>query len=160
MKKATNLPAEGHLAGVTRRQFLQRSAALSVSASALGGLLLPRWASAQTEVTPQRGGHLVLAIDNASTSDRLDPAYYFEQYMYHVGRQLFNTLTELHDDGSLAPGLAESWETNDATHWVFTLRQGVTFHNGKTLTAEDVVYSLNHHRAEDSPSAVKGPFWV
>lgn len=87
MKKGTNVPAEGHLAGVTRRQFLQHSAALSVSASALGGLL-PRWASAQTDITPQRGGHLVLAIDNASSSDRLDPAYYFEQYMYHVGRQL------------------------------------------------------------------------
>lgn len=156
MKKGTNLPNAGRMAGVTRRQFLQHSAALSVSASALGGLLLPCWASAQTDATPQRGGHLILAIDNASSSDRLDPAYYFEQYMYHVGRQLFNTLTELHDDGTLAPGLAESWETTDATQWVFTLRQGVTFHNGKTLTADDVVYSLNHHRADDSPSAVKG----
>lgn len=144
------------LKGVTRRQFLQQTAALSVSASALGGLLLPGSVSADTALTPQRGGHLILAIDNASSSDRLDPAYYFEQYMYHIGRQLFNTLTELNDDGSLAPGLAESWDTTDATQWVFTLRQGVTFHNGKTLTADDVVYSLNHHRAEDSPSAVKG----
>ncbi|WP_445011836.1 ABC transporter substrate-binding protein [Vreelandella stevensii] len=143
-------------AGLTRRQFLQHTAALSVSASAVGGLVLPRWASAQEAAMPQRGGHLILAIDNASSSDRLDPAYYFEQYMYHIGRQLFNTLTELNDDGSLAPGLAESWDTQDAVQWVFQLRQGVTFHNGKTLTAADVVYSLNHHRAEDSPSAVKG----
>lgn len=142
--------------GLTRRQFLQRSAALSVSASAFGGLILPSLASADANLTPQRGGHLILGIDNASSSDRLDPAYYFEQYMYHIGRQLFNTLTELNDDGTLAPGLAEEWDTSDATNWVFKLREDVTFHNGKSLTADDVVYSLNHHRAEDSPSAVKG----
>ncbi len=54
------------------------------------------------------------------------------------------------------PELAESWEASaDVKTWVFKIRTGVEFHNGKTLTAEDVVYSLNLHRAEDSKSSVR-----
>jgi peptide/nickel transport system substrate-binding protein len=43
-------------------------------------------------------------------------------------------------------GLAESWDHRDATVWTFRLRSGVTFHDGKPLTAEDVVFSLARHR--------------
>ncbi|KAF1021996.1 MAG: Heme-binding protein A [Paracidovorax wautersii] len=99
----------------------------------------------------------MLGIDNASTSDRIDPAYYFEQYGYHIGRQLFNTLTELDDSGKLIGGLAESWTSGQQLReWRLRLRKGVVFHNGKALQAQDVVYSLNHHRQKDSPSAVRG----
>lgn len=145
------LSTEGH----RRRTFLKNAALLS--AGAAGGLILPASVLAEISTTPRRGGHLILGIDSASSSDRIDPAFYFEQYMYHVGRQLFNTLTELDDDGSLKPGLAISWEAREqAAQWIFQLRDGVIFHNGKTLDAADVVYSLNHHRSEDSPSAVRG----
>ncbi len=136
----------------SRRRFLQRAgaAAAAVSGSALLGPL------AFAAETPQRGGHLVLGLDTASSSDRLDPAFYFEEFMYNVGRQIFNTLTDLNDDGSLRPGLAESWDSRQAASvWVFKLRRGVPFHNGKTLTPEDVIYSLNHHRGKDSQSAAK-----
>ncbi len=71
--------------------------------------------------------------------------------------QLRNCLTEIAPDNSLIGELAESWEaSDDATEWTFKLRQGVEFHNGKTLDATDVVESLNHHRGEDSKSAAKG----
>jgi peptide/nickel transport system substrate-binding protein len=54
------------------------------------------------------------------------------------------------------PELAESWEASpDAKIWTFRLRKGVEFHNGKSLTAEDVLYSVNLHRGEKSKSAVK-----
>lgn len=47
--------------------------------------------------------------------------------------------------GTVGPALATSWETNsNATLWTFHLRQGVVFHNGKTFTADDVVYTLQH----------------
>jgi len=133
-----------------RRAFLGGAAMAGASA-----LLLPQGLRAQSSA-PQRGGHLVLGIDNASTSDRLDPAYYWEQFNYHCGTQLFDTLTDLDTDGSLMPALAEAWEPrNGGQQWVFTLRSGVTFHNGRSLVPEDVIYSLNHHRGETTESAGK-----
>ena len=132
-----------------RRLFLKASAAFAAST-----LLLPGMAHA---AAPKRGGHLVLGIDNASSSDRLDPAFYFEDYAYNVGLQLFDTLTDLNDDGSLRAGLAESWEpAKGGSEWIFRLRKGVQFHNGKELTPEDVIYSINHHRGDKSESAGKG----
>lgn len=54
---------------------------------------------------------------------------------------LFDGLTALDADGELVPGLATAWEAVEPTRWRFTLREGVTFHNGEEFTAEDVVYS-------------------
>src|SRR5690606_42026938 len=51
--------------------------------------------------------------------------------------------------------LATEWNSDDLTTWVLKLRQGVTFHNGKTLSPADVIYSLNHHRGEESKSAAR-----
>ncbi|MBL1376321.1 ABC transporter substrate-binding protein [Zobellella iuensis] len=156
MTKLSDIPSDLSVDGHSRRLFLQQTSA--VTAGVLAGMILPGSVLASlAPKTPQRGGHLILGIDNASSSDRIDPAFYFEQYMYHIGRQLFNTLTELDDDGSLKPGLAVEWTPRQqGAQWLFTLRDGVTFHNGKTLAAADVVYSLNHHRKEDSQSAVRG----
>lgn len=153
------MPGEKTISNIlqpTRRRFLQTAGALSATLSA-GGFLLPGSAAAQAE-TPVRGGHLVMGLDTASSSDRLDPAFYTEAYMYTVGFQLFNTVVELGPDGKLIGALAESWEpaTPDASKWVFKLKKGVQFHNGKELTAQDVVYSLNHHRGEKSNSGGKG----
>ena len=65
--------------------------------------------------------------------------------------------TEIRPDGGLGPELAESWEAApDAKVWTFKLRQGVEFHNGKTMEASDVIASLNHHRGEDTKSGAKG----
>lgn len=153
------MPGEKTISNIlqpTRRRFLQTAGALSATLSA-GGLLFPGSAAAQAE-TPVRGGHLVLGLDTASSSDRLDPAFYTEAYMYTVGFQLFNTVVELGPDGKLIGALAESWEpaTPDGSKWVFKLKKGIQFHNGKELTAQDVVYSLNHHRGEKSNSGGKG----
>jgi len=45
---------------------------------------------------------------------------------------------------------------SDAKTWVFNLRKDVTFSNGKTMVAEDVIASLQHHMGKDSKSAAKG----
>ncbi|NIU59581.1 MAG: peptide ABC transporter substrate-binding protein, partial [Phycisphaerae bacterium] len=56
--------------------------------------------------------------------------------------------------GEAIPELAESWEASpDAAKWTFKLRKGVEFHNGKTMDAEDVVYSFNLHRGETKSAA-------
>nr|WIE91244.1 ABC transporter substrate-binding protein [Mesorhizobium sp. WSM4875] len=92
-----------------------------------------------------------------STSDSLDPMTYLDSPQYTAGFTLGNCLVEITKDKKPIPELAESWASQDSfKKWTFKLRSGVTFHNGKSLTAADVVYSLNRHIAPDSTSAAKG----
>ena len=69
---------------------------------------------------------------------------------------VFEGLTRFMADGSVVPGLAESWEiSDDGLTYTFKLRQGVTFHDGTTMDAEDVKFSLDRINAEDSANAQK-----
>ena len=69
---------------------------------------------------------------------------------------VFEGLTRFMSDGSVVPGLAESWDiSGDGLTYTFTLRNGVTFHDGTTMDAEDVKFSLDRIRAEDSQNAQK-----
>jgi len=71
-----------------------------------------------------------------------------------VYSNVFEGLTRFASDGSIIPGLAESWEiSEDGTEYAFHLRPGVTFHDGAAMTAEDVVFSLDRARAEGSTNA-------
>ena len=54
------------------------------------------------------------------------------------------TLLMVDFDGQIKPLLAESWERLDDLRWSFTLREGVTFHNGEALTAAAVVTAFNY----------------
>lgn len=72
---------------------------------------------------------------------------------------VFEGLTRFMGDGSIVPGLAESWEiSDDGLTYTFKLHDGVTFHDGTTMDAEDVKFSLDRARAEDSVNAQKGLF--
>jgi peptide/nickel transport system substrate-binding protein len=76
-----------------------------------------------------------------------------------VYANVFEGLTRFAPDGSILPGLAESWEiAPDALSWTFTLREGVTFHDGLPMTAEDVVFSFDRAVAEGSTNAQKQLF--
>jgi peptide/nickel transport system substrate-binding protein len=59
-----------------------------------------------------------------------------------VLQQVYDALIARKQDLSLAPGLATGWRQVEPTRWRFTLRQGVCFHEGEALTAEDVVFSI------------------
>ena len=65
------------------------------------------------------------------------------QYNYEAREPVYDSLLYWDRDLQVQPGLAESYETPDELTYVFKLREGVTFHNGKELTAEDVKYSLD-----------------
>lgn len=130
-----------------RRGILLGGAALG--ASALVGM--PTGLMAQ----PQRGGMLRVAVAQGGTSDTLDPTTFSGSQQIFLGWTLRNNLTEIGSDGVLKPELAESWSSDDATTWIFNLRKGVEFHNGKALSPEDVIASLNMHRGEDSKSGAK-----
>ncbi|MEM9475040.1 MAG: ABC transporter substrate-binding protein [Pseudomonadota bacterium] len=76
-----------------------------------------------------------------------------------VYANIFEGLTRYQADGSIAPGLAESWEiSEDGLEYTFALRSGVTFHDGTAFTAEDVKFSLDRARAEESTNEQKALF--
>ncbi len=76
-----------------------------------------------------------------------------------VYSNVFEGLTRFGPDGSVNPGLAESWEiSDDGLTYTFNLRSGVAFHDGTTMDADDVVFSLDRARGEESVNAQKALF--
>jgi peptide/nickel transport system substrate-binding protein len=72
---------------------------------------------------------------------------------------VFEGLTRFMADGSVVAGLAQSWEISaDGCDYTFTLQDGVMFHDGTLMDAEDVKFSLDRARAEDSTNAQKALF--
>ncbi|APX22096.1 MAG: ABC transporter substrate-binding protein [Rhodobacteraceae bacterium] len=72
---------------------------------------------------------------------------------------VFEGLTRFTETGEIVPGLAESWDiSEDGTAYTFHLREGVTFHDGTAMDAEDVKFSLDRARGEDSQNAQKALF--
>ena len=76
-----------------------------------------------------------------------------------VYTNIFEGLTRFMGDGSVVPGLAESWEiSDDGLTYTFHLREGVTFHDGSAMDSADVKFSLDRARADDSQNAQKALF--
>ena len=76
-----------------------------------------------------------------------------------VYANVFEGLTRFLKDGSVAPALASSWEIDDdSKRYVFTLNEGVKFHDGTEMNADDVKFSLERAMAEDSTNAQKQLF--
>ncbi|GGK48714.1 ABC transporter substrate-binding protein [Salinarimonas ramus] len=70
-----------------------------------------------------------------------------------VNGTIYEALTQVEPDLTIGPALAESWEvSDDGLTYTFTLREGVTFHDGSAMTAEDVVASIERVRAEATGS--------
>ncbi|WP_120501835.1 ABC transporter substrate-binding protein [Roseovarius sp. EL26] len=128
-----------------RRGFLKTTAATAMAASMPLGM------------ARASSGHLRVGKAHGQTTDTLNPGTWENGFTISLGHAVYGRLTEVAADGSLQPELAESWEASaDAAEWRFKLRQGVTFHDGKPLTPQDVINSINFHRGEDSTSAA-GP---
>jgi oligopeptide transport system substrate-binding protein len=73
----------------------------------------------------------------------LDPALVTDAYSRAVVSQVFDGLVQFDANLKPMPALAEFWEASrDGRTWTFALRQGVKFHNGREMTAQDVVYSF------------------
>jgi peptide/nickel transport system substrate-binding protein len=76
-----------------------------------------------------------------------------------VYSNVFEGLTRFMGDGSVVAGLAKSWEISaDGLRYTFHLQTGVTFHDGSLMTADDVKFSLDRARTEDSTNAQKALF--
>ncbi len=137
----------------SRRAFLGRAGALGVSAAMANTLL----ASAVRASGPTRGGHLKIGLQGGESTNSLDPALAASQVPFTYLRSSGDTLVNTTPDGGLDPRLAESIEaSDDARVWRFAIRPGVEFHNGKTLTAEDVLRTMQRHSDENSQSGALG----
>ena len=137
--------------GASRREVLGvlmgAGASLAASNSIFSGI------AHAASSTPKKGGRLVMAGDQHGPNDTLDPALFTSAIDYFRGRMFYGSLTRLTDSLSYEPELAEEILSNDnATEWTFKLRKGVEFHNGKSLTADDVIYTMNRHLGANSVS--------
>ena len=139
--------------GANRRDVLAMLMAGGMQATLAGSIAaVATTAHAQT---PRKGGRIKVAGATAAVSDTLDPAKQSNHTDYIRGFMLYNSLTYL--DGSLTPQpqLAEEFTTKDAKTWVFKLRKGVTFHDGKPLTPQDVIFSIMRHKNPATGSKAK-----
>jgi peptide/nickel transport system substrate-binding protein len=140
--------------GFSRREVLKLSMVTGVSLVAAEHLLFN--GKAVIAATPKKGGSVRMASNLHGPDDQLDPTLFTSTIDYTRGRATYNSLIQHANDLSPQPELAESFEPNaNATEWTFKIRNGVTFHDGKKLTADDVVYTMKRHQGESSTSVIK-----
>jgi len=133
--------------GASRRDVLRAMAAGGLMSLTGAGLLATSSAAfAQQQGKPKQGGRIRVATQSASAADTLDPAKGALGTDYVRANMFYNGLTELDSHLGAKMALAESLDTKDATVWVVKLRSGVQFHDGKSLTPNDVIYSLMRHK--------------
>lgn len=95
--------------------------------------------AAASQGQARRGGTLRVGLD--VDADTLDPRLSKNTSGFRVKELVFNGLVAINPDYSPVPDLAEKWDNPDDKTWVFHLRQGVKFHDGSDLTADDVKYA-------------------
>ncbi|GMG80841.1 ABC transporter substrate-binding protein [Paralimibaculum aggregatum] len=138
-----------HHADPTRRALLG-------SMAAAGGLAALGWPGGARAAAPSRGGHVRYGVRGGSTTDSLDPGTYSHAFVRTMGYAFCNTLVEIDGNNRLQPELLEFWEgSKGAASWVFRLRPGITFHDGKALTADDVIATVQHHVRPGSTSGAR-----
>jgi peptide/nickel transport system substrate-binding protein len=135
------LAEEAEGSSLTRADLL-RAAAVGGAALAASGPLAESALGALAQ-QPKRGGRLRVGHVGGGKGETFDPALgstFIDASRYY---NLYDPLVRVRPDLSSAPGLAVKWIPNtNSTVWLIKLRQGVTFHNGKSLTADDVIYTM------------------
>ncbi len=102
---------------------------------------------------PVRGGHLIVAA--SKSMDTPHPFIGVRSVSEYIKMAMFQSLVAYDDKGELHGVLATEWKSKQGnTVWEFKLRKGVKFHNGKELTADDVVWST--HYIMDSNNGASG----
>ena len=114
------------------------------------GLALPAAAEARRDIT------IGLQLEPPHLDPTSAAAGAIDQVLY---ANVYEGLTRFGSDGSINPQLASSWQiSDDGKTYTFTLNKGVMFHNGDAMTAEDVKFSLDRARSEESTNAQKALF--
>lgn len=109
--------------------------------------------TASSPATPSSGGLLRVAASGGGPQDTLDPNLAADDPAIIRVNNLYETLSKINLDYQLENVLAESFEPSEGgAVWTVRIKDGVTFHNGKTLTADDVIASFQRVFSEESPS--------
>ncbi len=132
-------------AGISRRDFLKRGAALGVGA-------VVGHHSARDAIAASRDR---ITIYHSSVADSINPYNHSSSPIYGQWQHIMEPLVEMNNDKLEYEGiLAESWEFKEKK-WVFHLRKGIRFHNGAPLTAKDVIFSI--HRIKTDKNSLQSP---
>src|SRR5579871_2176175 len=128
-------PASGlvHTSTASRRRWPRALAAASLSLA----LFLPLFSCSSKPASDT----LVMLIESSPTN--LDPRIGIDAQSERIDNLIFDDLLERGDDLNVAPGLADRWETPDPLTYIFHLHPGVTFHNGRPLTSQDVKWTFD-----------------
>tara|TARA_R110002049_G_scaffold23781_6_gene84733 strand:- start:121648 stop:123243 length:1596 start_codon:yes stop_codon:yes gene_type:complete len=150
LKSMTSAVTKGLM---TRREFVGRAAALGVTAAVANSML----ANTARAAGPVKGGTLKIGSSGGESTNTQDPALAASEVPVTNLRMWGEPLVNTAPDGSLDFRIAESVEASaDAKTWTFKLRDGVEFSNGKSVTAEDVLKTMQRHSNEDSQSGALG----
>lgn len=128
---------------------MKHASRILFAASLLLASTMPLLAQAQTtlKIVPQAN----LTV--------LDPVWTTAYVTRNHGYMIYDTLFGVDEKGQVKPQMVEKWTSSaDQTEWTFTLRAGLLFHDGKPVTSEDVVMSLQRWSARDSMGVVLRSF--
>lgn len=149
--------------GLSRRRFIQGVAATGIGAglvglAACGGDSDGATTEEATDTTSAPvGGPLKIAIGKVANPPT--PFTTNDQGSLQILGCVGEYLAWENDKGEVEPRVAESWESTDGgTTWTYKIREGITFHDGSPLTADDVVWSIASHLDEANASTQAGTF--
>jgi peptide/nickel transport system substrate-binding protein len=141
-------PFPGAALRLSRRRFLRDSALLGIGVSSLGTLIAACSSDGDEGGqgrTEQVGGELVAGV--VSAIGKFDPHGWSGFSSNIVTNHVYQGLVRLNfTTNAIEPAVAESWENPDPQTWTFNLREGVTFHDGSPVTAEDVVFTTERSK--------------
>lgn len=157
VRRLNNAISKGRL---TRREAMLRGGALGLSLPAMmslhgmtGGIGVS--AAARQDATPEpvAGGTLRLGVQ--ADPAELDPHKTSLTAAWHVIEHVYETLVTTDETLAPVPAIAESWDiSDDGISYTFNIRQGVLFHNGRELVADDVKYSYERILDPETASPV------
>jgi peptide/nickel transport system substrate-binding protein len=150
---------------IGRREFLRRGAVMGISSSVMATALAAcgnanpkRSDSADPEPTGTAKPGATIAVGIITPSGQINPLTVYDSGLTLV-QQTGEFLCRPDKDLKLQPVLATKWTPDDAGKvWTFKLREGVKFHNGQPMTADDVVYTFRLHTDPDGTSAALSAF--
>jgi peptide/nickel transport system substrate-binding protein len=134
MKKSTR--------GLSRRQFLKRSAAAAIGAAVAPAFVRDAFAATRDRVT----------IYHSSVADNMNPYKHSSSPIYGQWQHIFEPLVEYNYKKKDYDGILAEWWHFDGKRWVIKLKKGIRFHNGAPLTSKDVAFSIERMKDEKSGS--------
>ena len=137
---------------LSRKDFIKVASAGALALSGIGALATPAARAATAAATPKKGGTLRAAFSGGSATDTVDGDNVINNMDFARVYQLYDGLVAYDSKSNIQLQLAEEITPNkNATEWTVRVRSGVTWHNGKPLTADDVMFTFRRILDKKAP---------